>query len=375
MLLLYGICAFVNSFNREKEDMMDSVNISTRNDSGLEYKYLDAPQAGEVREICQGILWVRLPLFKKLIEFFNAWLLRDTDGWVVVDTGINNDITRSVWEEVLKQYLEGLPIKKVICTHMHPDHTGLAGWFVDNHHATFHMTHLEYLMVRILGDDTQTTAPKEAVQFMATLCSDKDYLKEYAENYGHFTKVMYRIPQSYKRLRDGDIVDIGGKEWEIVVGSGHSPEHACLYCAELKLFISGDQVLPKITSHVGAFFTEPEVNNMENWLKTCRMLPQRVPNDVLVLPAHNEPFYGLHQRVRHLEYLTTENLEKLLILCQTPRFINDDDVFKMLFNRKISRGSFLLAVTESLSHFNCLWSRGKIDKFTHDNGMIYFQKR
>jgi len=180
------------------------------------------------------------------------------------------------------------------------------------------------------------------------------------------------MPDSYNRLKDFDKITIGNLEWEIVVGSGHCPEHICLYNKELKLFISGDQVLPKITSNVSVFPTEPDSNPLKDWLESCKYIKERVPNDVLVLPSHNEPFRGLHERLDHLISGHEKNLSRLLDFCKEPK--RAVDVFSVLFKRKITRDVLLMATGESIAHLNCLKARGLITSEKDEQDVITYTK-
>ncbi len=350
---------------------MDGIGTATDDSKNVTYPFSDLPDTGDCIEVASGVFWVRLPLFDRGVKFFNAWVLEDDEGLVIVDTGLDNPPTREFWTKILQEKFNNRPIKKVIGTHMHPDHIGLAGWFV-NKEVPLYMTRLEYLYARMIADDQSTEPPKEAVWHLTALGSGEKMIEDYKYYYGIISQMVQRFPASFIRLQDGDKMKINGKIWEVVVGSGHSPEHACLYCPELKIFISGDQVLPRISSHVGAFYTEPEGNNLKDWLQSCRDIPKRVPNDVLVLPAHNEPFYGLHDRLKALISYHEKKLEKLVKLCKDPISVIDDEVFTLLFNRKISSGILLLAGSESLANFNYLQSLGKV-KRVDKNGIIKFQ--
>jgi glyoxylase-like metal-dependent hydrolase (beta-lactamase superfamily II) len=157
-----------------------------------------------------------------------------------------------------------------------------------------------------------------------------------------------------------------------VVGCGHSPEHACLYCPELKLMISGDQVLPRISSNVSVFPTEPDGDPLTDWLTSLARIKTQIPNDVLVLPAHNDPFHGLHPRLDHLIEGHERGLVRLREMIAQPK--RAVDVFRALFRRQIDEEHLLgLATGESLAHLNCLIARGQAVRERDANGVDWYR--
>ena len=145
-----------------------------------------------------------------------------------------------------------------------------------------------------------------------------------------------------RRLRDGETLQIGKHAWQVIVGRGHSPEHACLYCPALKLLISGDQVLPRISSNVSVYPTEPDADPMADWLASLDKLQALVPDDVLVLPSHNECFRGLHARIDALLARPGSSAVALRRTLAEPK--RAVDVFSALFGRAIGDGDTHLLV-------------------------------
>jgi glyoxylase-like metal-dependent hydrolase (beta-lactamase superfamily II) len=141
-----------------------------------------------------------------------------------------------------------------------------------------------------------------------------------------------------------------------VIGRGHSPEHLCLHCPELRILISGDQVLPKISSNVSVFPTEPEADPLTEWLDSLAAIKVRVPNNVLVLPSHNEPFYQLHARLDQLIDGHERSLQRLRQELAAPK--RAIDVFGLLFRRRVAGDLLVMATGESVAHLNCLLRRG-----------------
>lgn len=338
----------------------------------LSFPFDAVPEKGEMVAVADGVFWIQMPLFFEL-NHINLWMLDDGDGWVLVDTSIHTKDMCTIWETLIEKYCQDKPIKKVICTHMHPDHVGMAGWLVERFDCELVMTRLEYLTCRLLAADTGKPAPPEGLSFFRKHAMPESFLENYEKMFGGFGKAIYRMPQSYKRIEDRDILRIGGHDWEVVVGNGHSPEHASLYCAALDVFITGDQVLPKISSHIGTFPTEPDSDNLSDWLESCANIPIRVPDTVLVLPAHNTPFFGLHARLTNLIENHEKALARILKLLDVPRNANDPDLFSNLFKRKINESNHGMALSETLSHLNCLMKREQVIRYEDAQGILWYR--
>jgi glyoxylase-like metal-dependent hydrolase (beta-lactamase superfamily II) len=258
---------------------------------------------------------------------------------------------------------------------MHPDHMGMAGWLTRKFECRLWITRLEYLMCRVLVADTGREAPEDAISFYRRAGWDDDAIENYRARFGGFGKLVHAIPDSYRRLFDDERILIGGHEWRVVVGHGHSPEHACFHCPELKLFVSGDQVLPRISSNVSVFPTEPDADPLGDWLSSLDKLRREVPDDVLVLPSHNEPFRGLHARLDNLARSQNGALERLRGALSVPR--RAVDVFGELFSRPIGSEPNLLgmATGESLAHLNYLVHRQEVGVSTDAHGVAWYCRR
>ena len=338
--------------------------------SALVYPQETAPDLGEAVEITPGVMWMRMPLGGSL-AFINVWAIRDGEGWALVDTGMQTHDTSKAWRQVLKGPLNGDPVTRLFVTHLHPDHIGLAGWITRRFHCRVWMTRLEYLHCRMLVADTGREAPPDAIDFYRAAGWDEDALENYQARFGGFGKAVYQLPDSFHRVRDGDEITIGEHVWHVVVGSGHSPEHACLYCPDLKLLISGDQVLPRISSNVSVFPTEPDGDPLTEWLVSLARIKTLVPDDVLVLPAHNEPFFGLHARIDQLINGHEQGLDRLETLLAEPR--RSVDIFSALFARKIGPDNLGMATGEGLAHLNCLIGRGRAHAQADADGVVWYR--
>jgi len=337
----------------------------------LVYPLGEPPPPGEAREIAPGVRWVRMPL-PFALQWINLWLIEDGDGWTIVDTGIANEPTREYWRTIFEATLGARPVKRVISTHMHPDHMGLAGWICRKFGAQLWMSRLEYITGRMLVADTGREAPEEGVRFYRAAGWDEDAIDSYKVRFGGFGKAVSKVPDAYRRLSDGETIEIGGRPWRVITGNGHCPEHVCLLQEELKLFISGDQVLPRISSNVSVFPTEPDGDPLADWISSCKKLLATTRNDVLVLPAHNEPFLGLHERLQHLIDGHERALARVLHrLQQGPK--RAVDLFGALFARKIGADLLGMATGESIAHANCLVGRGVARRVTDDQGVIRYE--
>jgi glyoxylase-like metal-dependent hydrolase (beta-lactamase superfamily II) len=289
-----------------------------------------------------------------------------------VDTGLGTETTKDVWKATFDGPMGGHPVTHVIATHLHPDHVGCAGWLVREFHVDLWMSREEYMLCRILVGDTGRQAPPEGVQFYESAGFPSDAIDRYRKNFGMFGKMVAPMPESYKRLEDGQHHRFGDHEWEVMVGRGHSPEHACLYCADCNVLLSGDQVLPSISSNVSVWPTEPEANPLHDWISTLRGLKARLPEDVLVLPAHGKPFRGAHNRIDDLVNEHLDKLDQLLEFCKEPR--RAIDAFPALFRSQVPDDHLIMATGEAIAHLNYLHNEGALIADTDGDGIIWYHR-
>jgi glyoxylase-like metal-dependent hydrolase (beta-lactamase superfamily II) len=336
---------------------------------GLIYPLGEAPAPGQAVQAAPGVLWLRLAL-PLVLNHINVYAIEDGEGWAIVDTGLNTPETLATWEAALAGPLGGRPITRVICTHMHPDHVGMAGWLCARHDAPLMMSRLEYVTLRMLWADTGHPAPQEGVDFFRAQGWDDDQLEAYRREFGRFGKRVYRLPQSYTRLAEGDEVCIGGETWRVVIGNGHSPEHVCLWRTSDDVIISGDQILPRISSNVSVFPTEPLQDPLTDWLTSIDRLRALLPAGALVLPAHGEPFRGVHTRLDALKRGHEAGLKRLERSLKTPK--RSIDVFASLFARPIGPGVIGMATGESIAHLHCLETRGLAERRRDEGGVIWW---
>lgn len=340
----------------------------------LSYPWPNHVPRGESREVAPGVRWVTMPMGGSLTHI-NLYLLEDFDGWYVVDTGLNNSETLDLWHDIFRSELGGKPVKGVICTHMHPDHIGLAKAITDEYRCPLYMTRAEYYQARAFSGSggNHHHSAWLGQQFYMRAGMPKDYLEQLAQMWSKRSNdgmSMGEMPSGYQRLEDGDILSIGGRDWRIAVGEGHSPEHACLYCHELKVMCSGDQILPVITSNVSVHPTEPDANPLKVWMESHDKF-LKTPEDTLILPAHNRPFHGVRARLRQLIDHHDDRMLAIEEACVEPQVARD--LLPVLFSRQLDPRQTMMALGEAIAHLHLLMYRNRIERSLHEDGVYRFR--
>jgi glyoxylase-like metal-dependent hydrolase (beta-lactamase superfamily II) len=335
-----------------------------------EYVFEEKPETGQVLDIAPGLRWLRLPLPFQLAHI-NVWLLEEAGGYAIVDTGLDNKTTRAVWDKVFQRDLHGKPAARVVVTHLHPDHSGCAGWLCRQFGCELWMTRDEYRLHRLLAEEGGHPEAAAGRSFYRAAGLPEAALENYIEHYRLFSRVVSSLPDEYRRISDGDTVAIGHYDWTVIAGSGHSPEHASLYCAKLNALIAGDQLLPTISSNISVYPNDPSADPLAQWFDSLDRLERKVPEDVLVLPAHGKPFKGAHRRIAQLREEHRTGLRKLLKLCREPH--RAVDVFPALFKSRITDQNLIMAIGESLSHLNYLLLRGELQVEQDNDGVNWYR--
>ncbi|HEU4386127.1 MAG TPA: MBL fold metallo-hydrolase [Anaeromyxobacteraceae bacterium] len=315
------------------------------------------PRAGGVAEVAPGVLWVRLAL-PLALDHVNVWLLEDGEGWTLVDTGLSNEGTRDAWAALEREAMGGRPLRRIVCTHYHPDHIGLSGWLASRHGAELWCSRTEWLSARFYS--TQPLGEARAVfrRFYRRAGVARREMEPLVEQARTYKQWVPQVPPSHRRLQDGDELEAGRTRWRVVVGRGHAPEHVCLHAPALRLFVSGDQVLLSITPNVSVWPNEPEADPVGDFLQSGAELRSRVPDDVLVLPSHGQPFAGLHARLDALATHHRQRLEEASAACAEPR--TAWEVTRALFPRELDPHQSTFAVGEGLAHLNHLVRAGMV---------------
>lgn len=340
------------------------------NDDALDYAFDATPATGSVQKIHDDLYWLRMPLPFSL-NHINLWLTRDGDRFAAVDTGMRTADSTKVWESVNDTLLEKRGLTRVLVTHMHPDHVGMAGWLCEQYGAPLWMTRGEYFVCRVLCADTGRTAPTDGVAFYRAAGLSDEQIERYKRMFGLFGKAVYHLPDSFLRMTDGQHISLGDQSFEVVMGNGHSPEHACLFDAANNLLISGDQILPTISSNVSVWPTEPWANPLRDWLDSCHRLRERLPEDVLVLPAHGRPFRGAGIRLTQLIDEHREGLNQVLEYCSTPR--RAVDLFETLFDSRINDSNLIMATGETMANINYLLADGSLALDDEVDGVRHYR--
>src|ERR1700751_3110424 len=282
----------------------------------LHFPVATPPGAGETLRIAPGVEWVRMPL-PFALDHINLWLLEDGAGWAIVDTGYAMAETTGRWERIFAERLNRSPVTRIIASHHHPDHIGLAGWLAERWQVPLWTTEKEWLFARVLTRSADDSAELRR-GFARRAGLDEAASELFAEHHQGYRRGVPAVPSSFQRLADGQVIEIGGREWRVIVGEGHSPELACLYCAETGVLISGDQVLPKISPNVSVHAWEPNGNPLARFLRSLDKLRTAIPPETLVLPSHNLPFFGLHARIDALAAHHQARCEEVTAACARP---------------------------------------------------------
>ena len=332
------------------------------------YPFEHPPQAGQAVTVAPGVLWMRLAL-PMALDHVNVYALDDGDGWTLVDTGFDTPSLRQDWKALLTGPLEGRPVRRVIGTHHHPDHIGLAGWFIGQG-AEFLISRTAWLTARMLVLDRQDRATAESLAFWRQAGMPADMLSQRAaERPFNFADVVHPLPLGFTRLSDGQQVSFGGRRWRVVMGHGHAPCHATFWSLDDDLVIGGDQLLPSISPNLGVYPTEPEADPVGEWLESCQRMMDLAEARHLVLPGHKLPFLGLPTRLRQLIDNHHGALDRMTAaLRDGPR--TAVGCFDILFKRRIGAGEFGLALVEAVAHVNHLRKQGIVTQAGESDGAL-----
>lgn len=332
------------------------------------------PEPGTTFEVAPGVRWLRMPLPFEL-NHINLWLLADemdgVKGWTVVDCGIDNPTTRAHWETIFNNELQGLPILRVIATHMHPDHLGLAHWFCERWGVNLWISAAEYLSAAKATQKAEPASLQNATDF----CSQNGLTNQKAVEHMHYRAAFYskltpRVPPRYVRLHAGDVITIGSDRWRCIPGFGHSPEHMALSCESRHLLIGGDMMLPRISTNVSVYETEPLSNPVQQFLDSIDLF-KPLSAETLTLPAHGKPFQGLHHRIEQLHEHHQERLAELEEACRENALCGIDAI-PILFKRNLDDHQMTFAFGEAVAHLHALWYRGRVKRAKEPDGIYRF---
>jgi glyoxylase-like metal-dependent hydrolase (beta-lactamase superfamily II) len=341
----------------------------------LDYPLGDVlPASGTALDVAPGVRWVRMGL-PFALDHINLWLLRDEldgrAGWTIVDCGIADDTTRTAWEQVFAGHLDGLPVLRVIVTHMHPDHIGLASWLTEKWQCRLWVSATDYNAARLAtASTTGYGGDAAAAHFARHGLADPESIAKVRARSNYYASMVPAVPSSFRRLLDAQVVRIGGREWRCIAGYGHAPEHMSLFSEALRVMISGDMVLPRISTNVSVIDVEPEANPLALYLESIERL-RTLPADTLVLPAHGRPFTGLHTRIDQLQAHHDERFAEVTAACAA-RPCSAADVLPVLFKRALDLHQTTFAMGEAIAHLHALWHAGQLVRTQDAQGVYRF---
>lgn len=334
----------------------------------LEYPFDTLPATGETLQVAPGVHWIRMPL-PFALNHINLWLIEDGDGVAIVDTGFGLDATRDAWDTILTRL--GKPVTQIIVTHCHPDHLGLAQWLSKKTGAAVAMTHGKFLAGHALwhqlpGYNVETMLAQFRLHGL-----DEARCLALGERGNAYRRGVPDLPSSYRRLYEGDRLVIGGREWRVITGFGHSPEHVSLHCAAVDILISGDMLLPRISTNVSVFAATPNDDPLGRFLHSIQSFRQ-LPETSVVLPSHGSPFRNIGLRVDQLVEHHDARCAELLASCTEPRCAGE--LLTTLFPRELDTHQVMFAMGEAIAHLNHLERKGDVRRSVGGDGIVRFVK-
>lgn len=337
------------------------------------------PEPGRTLEVAPGVRWLRMPL-PFALDHINLWLLRDEidgiAGWTIVDCGVATEATRALWRQIFDRELQGLPVLRVIVTHMHPDHLGLAHWLCERGSTSERECRLwmsaSDWSAGHMGSRRDAYDGEGAARFYALHgLVDPAALHQVKARADYFPSLVPQVPARFRRLMDGMVLRIGGRDWHSITGYGHAPEHIALHCPAIATLISGDMVLPRISTNVSVFYLEPEGNPLPLYLRSIAAL-RALPADTLVLPSHGKPFSGLHTRITQLEQHHVERLAEVMTACTTAP-CSAADLLPLMFRRQLDLHQTTFAMGEAIAHLHLLAEEGRLRAAVGSDGVCRFR--
>ncbi len=342
----------------------------------LSYPLGDAlPAAGGTLDVAPGVKWIRMGL-PFALDHINLWLLRDEldghKGWTVVDCCVSRDEARAQWEQIFAGELEGLPILRVIVTHMHPDHIGLAHWLCERWKAPLWISATDYNTASLsISGSTGFGGEKSADFFASHGLANPDYLAQIRGRSNYYPGLVPAVPASFHRMMDGQLIRIGGRDWTCISGYGHAPEHIALSCPQERLLISGDMILPRISTNVSVYDVEPESDPLALFLQSIDKF-RALDRDTLVLPSHGKPFRGLHTRIAQLHAHHQDRLAEVMAACSAGP-CSGADILPVMFKRPLDLHQTTFALGEAVAHLHALWFEGKLQRLQGNDGVYRFR--
>jgi glyoxylase-like metal-dependent hydrolase (beta-lactamase superfamily II) len=337
----------------------------------LRFYRSEAPEFGQPIEIVPGILWLRLAL-PYALDHVNLYLFEEPGGWGLFDTGLGDDRSRETWQQVLAGPLGGKPITQLVVSHHHPDHVGLAGWFEERYAMRVSMTRVEYLFTRFLAQMRSPGQNRMLEQYFGQIgLSETESQNVLGDGLSYLSRVTL-MDGGYHRLVQGDGLRLGGRDWRVLTGGGHSQDQMMLWCEADRLFLSADQVLSHISPNVSVYPIEPTDNPLGEYLASLGEIRATIPDDVLVLPGHRLPFHGLHLRAAELAQHHAGRCALIAAGCRE-RPLSCADLLPILFRRTLDAHQSGFALGEAQAHLNYMQSLGELAAKADAEGVIRYR--
>jgi glyoxylase-like metal-dependent hydrolase (beta-lactamase superfamily II) len=318
--------------------------------------------------VAPGVHWLRMPL-PFALDHINLWLLRDGGGWLLVDCGYGGDTTREIWQTHRAALLGALPLTRILVTHCHPDHLGQAAWLMREHGCELLMTQGEYLSAHAMHGQTSGFGVAPLLELFSRHGMPAEEVEALRGRGNRYVVGVPEVPLRYQRVSDGDLLSIDGRDWRVIAGLGHSPEHAALYCKETGVLISGDMLLPKITTNVSVWPTEPDADPLGRFLASIERF-REIPETTLVLPSHGLPFRGIAPRVQQLKAHHEARLAELLgAIGHEARTAGE--LRRVLFPRELDLQQLFFAMGETIAHLNHLLHLRRVVRRLHDGRHLF----
>lgn len=316
------------------------------------------PPNGEPVEVAPGILWLRLALSFRL-NHVNIYLIRDGAGFAIFDTGIFDDGTKDTWTALLAGPLAA-PITRIIVSHYHPDHAGMAGWLAERTGAPVLMPTTEYLTSLVLMLDPAALDAEPYRSFYRAHGLDAATTDILLTQGNRYLKMVAPLPRTYRRLIAGETLQIDADAFDVLTAGGHAPEQAMLHAPSRKLLLCADQVLARISPNIGVDAHDPDGDPLGIYLRSLATLRATIPADTLVLPGHNLPFHGLHTRIDELTAHHRARCDAIEAACRVaPQ--NVHELLPVIFGRPIDDPHQMgFAFGEALAHVNFMRRTGRL---------------
>ena len=337
----------------------------------LFYPFDKRPKDGALLKVSENIHWLRMPL-PIALNHINLWLLEGENGFSIIDSGMSTDESKAIWKNIFSNFIKPKKIENILITHMHLDHSGLAGWLSNQLNLEPYFTQKEYKETQKITGEMPLDQLDLILDYYKKCGYDKKSLEHYKDRINYRKTLSSELVEKIISIKDQDNVQLSDGEWKVIIVEGHSPEHACLYSVKNNIFICGDALLPRITPNVSVNPIKPDSDPLGDWLESLENIKARIPNDALILPSHGYPYIGAHNRIDTIIDNHHNKLENICEFTVKPKSVYE--LFPLLFKSEINDNSRVLAVGETMSHVNYLVRRGKLEKTIDENGLFSFSR-